>query len=118
MGRVNSEKNLGTYSGNLRNYHGSQKIHTPNQLSFLSVVAQDPGSRAFLTPGSGMGTKSRSGSGMNIFDHISESLETVLWVKMLKFFDADADPGIFLTLDPGWKNSDPGSGINIPDPQH
>jgi hypothetical protein len=23
-----------------------------------------------------------------------------------------------LTLDPEWKNSDPGSGINIPDPQH
>jgi hypothetical protein len=21
-------------------------------------------------------------------------------------------------LDPGWRNSDPGSGINIPDPQH
>jgi len=26
------------------------------------------------------------------------------------------DPGIFLTLDPGWKKF--GSGINIPDPQH
>ncbi len=24
----------------------------------------------------------------------------------------------FLTLYPGWKNSDSGSGINIPDPQH
>jgi hypothetical protein len=43
-------------------------------------------------------------------------LETVFWVKILKFFDAD----------PGWKkfgsgiekNSDLGSGINIPDPQH
>jgi hypothetical protein len=23
-----------------------------------------------------------------------------------------------MTLDPGWKNSDPGTGINIPDPQH
>jgi hypothetical protein len=39
---------------------------------------------------------------------------------MLKFFDADLDPGsgIFLTLDPGSKNSDPRSGINVPDPQH
>jgi hypothetical protein len=39
----------------------------------------------------------RSGSGMNIPDHISESLETIFWVKLLKFFDADADPdlGIF-----------------------
>jgi hypothetical protein len=26
--------------------------------------------------------------------------------------------GIFLTRDPGWKNSDLGPGINIPDPQH
>jgi hypothetical protein len=40
---------------------------------------------------------------MNIPDHISESFETIFWVKILKFFDADedADPGIFLTLDPG-----------------
>ncbi len=40
-------------------------------------------------------------------------------LKILKFFDADPDPrsGILLTRDPGWKNSDPGSGINIPDPQ-
>jgi hypothetical protein len=48
---------------------------------------------------------------MNNPDHISESLETIfVWVKILKFFDAD----------PGWKklNSDPGTGINIPDPQH
>jgi hypothetical protein len=54
-----------------------------------------------------------SGSGMSNPDHISESLETIFWVKMLKFFDAD----------PGWKKFDPewkklGSGINIPDPQH
>jgi hypothetical protein len=39
-------------------------------------------------------------------DHISESLETVFLVKILKFFDAD----------PGYKKF--GSGINIPDPQH
>jgi hypothetical protein len=65
-----------------------------------------------------MGTKSRAGSGMNILDHVSESLETIFGLKILKFFGADSDPGIFLTLDPGWKNSDPGSGINIPDPQH
>ncbi len=40
---------------------------------------------------------------MNIPDHISESLETIFWVKILKFFYADPDPGsgIFLTLDPG-----------------
>jgi hypothetical protein len=39
-----------------------------------------------------------SGSGMNIPDHISESLETIFWVKIFEFFDADAarDPGIFV----------------------
>jgi hypothetical protein len=51
---------------------------------------------------------------MNIPDHNSESLETIFWDKILKFFDAD--PGISLTPDPGWKKF--GSGINIPDPQH
>jgi hypothetical protein len=72
-----------------------------------------------------MGKKSRSGpgsgSGLNIPYHISESLETILWVKIIKFFDADAYsvPGIFLTLDPGsWmeKNSYSGSGIPVKHP--
>jgi hypothetical protein len=55
--------------------------------------------------------KLRFGSGMNIPDHISESLETILLVKILKFFKADTDLGsaIFLTLNPE-------SRINIPDP--
>jgi hypothetical protein len=39
--------------------------------------------------------KSRSGSGMNIPDHISGSLETIFGLKILKFFDADPDPGSF-----------------------
>ncbi len=38
---------------------------------------------------------------MNIPNHISEILDTIFWVKILKFFDADADPGIFSTLDLG-----------------
>jgi hypothetical protein len=38
---------------------------------------------------------------MNTTDHISQSLETIFWVKkILKFFDADPDP-------------DPGSGISM-----
>jgi hypothetical protein len=39
---------------------------------------------------------------MNIADHISQSLETTFWVKILKFFDVDPNPGsgIFVTLDP------------------
>jgi hypothetical protein len=48
-----------------------------------SVADPDPGSDAFLTlyPGSGMGKKSMSGSGM--FIHISDSLRTIIWVKNL-----------------------------------
>jgi hypothetical protein len=57
---------------------------------------------------------------MNIPDHISESIETIFGLKIVKFFDADPDAGsgIYLTLDPGWKKSDSESRINIPDPQH
>jgi hypothetical protein len=59
---------------------------------------------------------------MNIPDHISESLETFFGLKILKFFDADANPGsvIFFTLDPGsgMEKFGPVTGINIPDPQH
>jgi hypothetical protein len=36
-----------------------------------------------------MGKKTGFGSGINP-DHISESLETIFWVKILKFFD---EPG-------------------------
>jgi hypothetical protein len=59
-------------------------------------------------------------SGMNIPDHFSGSFETVLMLKMLKFFDVDPDPGygVFLTLDPGFGLEKFRSGINIPDPQH
>jgi hypothetical protein len=43
----------------------------------------------------------KSGSGANNPDHISESFESILLAKILKFFD----------VDPGWKNSNPGSGM-------
>jgi hypothetical protein len=58
-----------------------------------------------VDPGFGMGKNSRPGSGMNIPDHISESLKILLELKILKFFDADPDPGSgnFLILDPVWK---------------
>jgi hypothetical protein len=39
---------------------------------------------------------------MHIPDYITKSMETIFGLKILKFFDADPDPG--------WKNSDPGSG--------
>ncbi len=46
-----------------------------------------------MTPGSGIRDRDTgSESGMNIPDHISESLEK-FGLKILKFFDADADPG-------------------------
>jgi hypothetical protein len=62
---------------------------------------------------------------MNNPDHISESLETIFLVKIIKFFDAD--PGSDIRdgknsdLGSGMEKSrilDPGSGINIPDSQH
>ncbi len=42
-----------------------------------------------------------SGSGMNNQDHISESLETIFGVKILKFFDADPGSGMEKGRDPG-----------------
>jgi hypothetical protein len=59
-----------------------------------------------------MGKKSGFEPGMNNPDHFSESLETILWAKMLKFLDVDPDPGsgIFFPRDPGWKKF--GSGIH------
>jgi hypothetical protein len=56
---------------------------------------------AFLTPGSGIRdpgwVKSKdpdSGSGMNNPDHISQSLETIFFIKILKFFNADPGSGM------------------------
>jgi hypothetical protein len=50
---------------------------------------------------------------MNIPDHNFVSLETILWVKILKFFDADPDPGSGNLSHPGsrirdGKNADSG----------
>jgi hypothetical protein len=46
---------------------------------------------------------------MNNPDHISESLETIFWVKILKFFDADPGRKKFGSGIQDGKNSDPGS---------
>jgi hypothetical protein len=48
------------------------------------------GSGDFSTPGSGdpgwvKNQDPDPGFGMNILDHISKSLETIFWVKILKF---------------------------------
>ncbi len=44
----------------------------------IRIRIRDPVPFWPLYPRSGMGKKSRSGSGINIPDHISESLETIL----------------------------------------
>ncbi len=58
-----------------------------------SVVIQDPGSGAFFTPGAGIQDGKNPDPGMNILEHISESLETIFRLKIMKF--SDADPGSF-----------------------
>jgi hypothetical protein len=68
----------------------------------LRIRSRDPGSGAFLT----LGWEKNQDPDPEQRIHISDSLETIFWVKILKFFDAD----------PGWKEF--GSGINIPDPQY
>jgi hypothetical protein len=57
----------------------------------LWIRIRDPAPFGTLDLESGMGKKS-----------ISESLETIFGLKIIKFFDAVSDPGsgIFLTLDP------------------
>ncbi len=60
----------------------------------FSVADPDPGSGAFLTPGSGIrdGLKSGSGSGMNNPDHISESLGTIFGLNYLNSLMRIRDP--------------------------
>jgi hypothetical protein len=48
-----------------------------------------------------MGIKSGSGSGMNDPDRISESLETIFFIKIFKFFDADPGPAMEKIRNPG-----------------
>ncbi len=52
-----------------------------------------------------------SGSGMNIPDYISESLETFFGLKILKFFDADSGSEIRNLFDLGSGMEKFGSGI-------
>jgi hypothetical protein len=95
----------------------------PDLLVRGSVADPDPGSGAFLTPGSGMGRKSASRSGIRDEQPGSYFLELrnhFFGVKIHKFFDGDPGSGMetVRSRDPGWKKSDAGSGFNIPDPQH
>jgi hypothetical protein len=107
------------FSSNMANgVSKNQSFHTDFKnvnliLVKCSVADPDQGIGVFLTAGSGMDKKSGSGSEMN----------NQVWVKILKFFDAD--PGSEMETirirdgkksDPGWKKVR--NGINIPDPQH
>jgi hypothetical protein len=61
--------------------HGTHPDQTKTadcQFKPSIISLSDPGSGAFMTPGSGIqdGKKTGSGSGMKNPDHISESLET------------------------------------------
>jgi hypothetical protein len=44
------------------------------------------------------------------FSHISKSFVKIFGLKILKFFVAALNPGsgAYFTMDPEWKNSDPG----------
>jgi hypothetical protein len=101
--------------------HSKYNVSDPDIYHMIPVVQiriRDQVPFRPLDLGSGMGKKLGSGSGMNNPDHISESLETIFWVKILKFFDADPGSGMEKIRIRDGRNSDPGSGINIPDPQH
>ncbi len=85
----------------------------------LRIRIRDPGSGAFLTPGSGIrdGRKSASGSGIRDEEPGSYFLElrnhffAFFGVKILEFFDEDPGSGMKAVRirDPGWKKV--GSGI-------
>jgi hypothetical protein len=98
------EEDLGTAAGRPDGAHNSGQTHPKHNhtnknnsdmystvrvlIIIISVADPDPGSGAFLDPGSRMqdGLKKRypdpgSGSGMKIPDHISESLETIFGSK-------------------------------------
>ncbi len=82
----------------------AKDLHCSHDIDMLSPVLRirDPVPFWPLDPGSGMGKKSGSGSGMNNPDHISESLETIF--LGLKYLNS-----LMRIRDTGWKKI--GSGI-------
>jgi hypothetical protein len=83
----------------------------PFNIYLMTTSVPYPGSGAFLTRGSEMRKKSVSGSGMNNPAHISKSLETIFWVKILNYFDPDSGSGMekIRSRHLGWEKF--GSGI-------
>ncbi len=98
----------------------SLKSYPSEEAHKCSVADPDPGSGAFLTPGSGMGRKSTSGSGIRDEQPGSYFLELrnhffvfFFGVKIIKFFDADPGSGMETVRIRDGKKSDSGSGINM-----
>ncbi len=82
--------------------------------SVLRIRIRDPVPFWPLDPGSGMGRKSASGSGIRDEQPGSYFLE--LRNHFLIFFGLKYFNSLMRIRDPGWKKV--GFGINIPDPQH
>ncbi len=74
---------------------------TPKVSLSLSSSVADPGSGAFLTPGIRDGLKIKIRIRDEYFGSYFRELRNKFLVKILKFFDADPDPGNFLARDPG-----------------
>jgi hypothetical protein len=78
----------------------------------FSDADPDPKSGVFLTPESRMGKKSKSGSRMNLLDHISESSKTIFCIEILKILLCGS--GNLFDHGSGMeKNSDPGKTYRI-----
>jgi hypothetical protein len=73
-----------------------------NPVVLGSAADPDPGSGTILTPGSGMGKKLGSGSGMINPENISDNVETIF--VGLKYLNS-----LMRIRDPGWKKF--GSGM-------
>ncbi len=81
---------------------GAESVKNPTQ-ELIENVKMKTNSQAGGVQTLFRGADPNPGFGVFFSDHISESLETIFWIKILKFFYADPDSGsgTFLTLDPG-----------------
>jgi hypothetical protein len=89
------------------NFLGRSKASVP-LLAVLRIRIRDPVPFWPRDPGwvKNQDLDPGSRSGMNNTDHISESLDTFFWVKILKFFDADPGCNKFRS---GIRDKHPGS---------
>jgi hypothetical protein len=86
------------------------KKHVPSSahIVFFSVADPDPGSGAFLTPGSGI----RYGLKIRIRDPDQGCTTRIIFSRAQKqFFELKYINSLKRIRDPGWKNSNPESGM-------